>query len=1096
MAEQSLQQRLRGDSDLSSYLKDPTEKDLLTMELGGYVPQLNLASAVGMRHISPTLADLADAITDPISAALFGIGGKLLKVGIKGGSAALRAGVRGSVKAATTSEKVALAMADRIARRVGKGLETQSWEMLRPVVADGIAAGKTPEAIIGELTAIKRDMPRWKASTGTQMTPTARNIEHIIGAIHGTRPGLPARLVGKKAVKGSPEDALAFIDNQITLRKDLHKGVIEAGQKGDVPAFLKALDDVYQIEPSARVGILKSGAKKQIKLAEKGLQPTPAAQFARMHPKIATFTPFKKAGLVPGGEAGAEAVARAQKWPIATQGFETVIIGLGKVGQAIKGGAAPPDGAAATDIVKVHIGDIQWGDVNTSVVMRDFTTKFDAPARERIGRMVMDPESAFEGVSKEIETIPAIEGAAARTRVQFKTVDGEKVSSFAGLKPKPEFGTNEAEVLVADQMKATLEDTGKYLVEEDIIRGMLDNYLPRVIRNYGKVEANKESLSLLERLKTAIAKDSSATPPATGKLSGFTRHGLPRTMAWEDLLELERKGVLEVEKDPAKLLSEYFRSVNKAAADKRAMTRLAGNAYPVDVADVAEGAPMTGALVYPRGTPPPKSISHLYELTSDPSLISVARGKYGQGITDKVWVLKEAHAPIRRAFGAGLYAGPAKSFSESALRAMLTLNSFAKRSSMFMSAFHFLNLTESMVMDMGAKFFNVRAFQRATKALYNGSDMMEFAVRSGMTVGPIVDAEWNTFSKAITTAADWLKSKRIPLVSGKAGLEGVARGWNWIDGQWNRFMWDYYQNSAKMMAFSEMYYDALRRFPNMKPNAIGESVAKHVNNAIGGINWERSWISKQGQQWARLLLFAPDYTATNLMLAADVFAAKFVKAPGQRIPFKVLFEDTPQAYYARQFAFRARTIPAFFMNHMNYALTAWRDGEGHWMHENDAPNQDRLEMPWLDNNGRKQYYRFGKQFREPMELVRMWDEYDGPWKFLNRKLGIMPQYFFTNLSGQDAIGRPIFTTKDGWVQKLGEELGYTQGQTRWLQEISDRGKLALEMGGMPIWMRQALQTGDVPASSMILTLLGAPISGGRRPPKAEKRRQAPSFGVR
>lgn len=1084
MAEkQSLIELTHGGGDLSTYLKDPLEKDLLTMELGGYVPQLNLASAVGMRHISPALADLADAITDPISAALFGLGGKILKVGVKGGSAALRAGVRGSVKAATSAEKVALAMADKIARRVGAGLETQSWEALRPIVAKGIEEGQSATKIIGELTQIKKNMPRWMAGTqgalgegatkgGTHMmTPSARNIDHIIGAIHGAQPGRLGKLVGKTAVPEDPGRALAFIDEQIALRKNLHSEVIKAGQAGDVPAFLKGLDEVYKIEPSARMGILRSGAKKQIALAEKGLERTPGAEFARLHPKISTFTPFKKAGLVPGGEAGAEAVARAQRWPVQQQGFETVITGFAKIGQAIKGGAPPAEGASAADIAKVHIGDIQWGDVSTSVVMRDFTTKFDLPARGRIGQMIMNPASAFEGVPAE-----------------------SKVASLAGLVPKKDFGASEAEILVADQLKATMEDVGKYLVEEDVIQGMLDNYFPRVIKNYGKVIANKESLSALEKLKAAIGKDSAAAPSSGRTLSGFTKHGMPRTMAWEDLLELEKKGILEVEKDPGKILSSYFQSVNKAAADQRAMKRLTGNAYPVVPKD--EGGPTVGAITYPRSSPPPKSIADQYELGSDPSLLNLTRTKYGGFVGDKVWVLKEAHAPIRRAFGAGFYQGPAASLSEKAMRAALTLNSFAKRSSMFLSAFHFVNLTESMVMDMGASFFNVRAFQRATKSLYNASDMMELAVRSGMTVGPIIDAEWNTFSKAMVGAADWLKSKRIPLVSGKLGLEGVARGWNWIDGQFNRVMWDYYQNSAKMMAFSEMYYDGLRRFPNLKPDQIAESVAKHVNNAIGGINWERSWISKSGQQWARLLMFAPDYTATNLMLAADVFAAKFVKAPGQRIPFKVLLEDTPQAYYARQFAFRARTIPAFFANHLNYASTSWRDGEGHWLDENAPGNEDRIEMPWLDDKGRKQYYRFGKQMREPMELVRMWNEYDGPWRFLHKKIGVIPQFFQTNIAGRDVMGQSIFTTKDGWVEKLGEKLGYTQGQTRWLQETSDRAKVALELGGTPIWLRQAAQAGDIPASAMALTLLGLPIYGGRKPRKEKGQVGMAPMGVR
>jgi hypothetical protein len=163
-----------------------------------------------------------------------------------------------------------------------------------------------------------------------------------------------------------------------------------------------------------------------------------------------------------------------------------------------------------------------------------------------------------------------------------------------------------------------------------------------------------------------------------------------------------------------------------------------------------------------------------------------------------------------------------------------------------------------------------------------------------------------------------------------------------------------------------------------------------------------------------LVAFAPDWLVANAKLAADVYTGIKRLPPGVPIPFEAMRSSGEVgAFYARQYAFRQRMILATMMNFMNYAFTLARTGKGRFMDENPPGFRNKVAMPFANEQGREDYYIWGKVFTEPHDMIAAWQAGDGPLRFLRRKLSPMAGAAITAISGYQLNGEPIVTTKDG-----------------------------------------------------------------------------------
>jgi hypothetical protein len=613
---------------------------------------------------------------------------------------------------------------------------------------------------------------------------------------------------------------------------------------------------------------------------------------------------------------------------------------------------------------------------------------------------------------------------------------------------------------VLDEWMMAAPEVGEYLHQNGLIRGTIEGFAPRAFTFTNKA-TEQQGFDFLER--------------QMGKsLSSFTTHGLKRTILdYRMYAEMEKMGLGKAKEDIAELWPEYIRSVGKAAADKRVLSQLAGFVHTDPEMKLAL------PLVTDQISEIPREARELYRPVKDPTSIAVAaeraitRGQpkrvwsalktetrdilenlkqgrtsalpQGQDAIDRAakiddlmgnllaqaqkkissaWVLKDQYSELKRIWDVGAIG--AETGPEKLGRAILTVNSVAKRLNLGFTGFHLLGMLGSGAQALGAKLWR---FPRALKQFgyenyLRASDIVEDGIFHGLSVGAPIDAELEAARSGLSRAATWLEGKGLKVAA------APLRGFEHFQGKIDKYLWEYTQNGLKIATYNELLQSALKnpKFARLGADEIKTQVAQHVNQAFGGLLWQRLIGSRQGLNGLRMLMFAPDWTLSNLLMAGDVFSRVGKLVPGVRIAMKDLLAGDVRAYYARQYAFRARLQYALLGNLANYAFTSWKDGKGHFMDENKPGAQNWIELPFNDRNGRPQYYRLGKHLTEMTEALRLLDvEKGGPLQFLKRKLAPVPAWLTTEMFGTDPLGQPLVGVKDGAFQELSKRLGHTAG---------------------------------------------------------------------
>jgi len=329
-------------------------------------------------------------------------------------------------------------------------------------------------------------------------------------------------------------------------------------------------------------------------------------------------------------------------------------------------------------------------------------------------------------------------------------------------------------------------------------------------------------------------------------------------------------------------------------------------------------------------------------------------------------------------------------FSGKTARAMNTIFAFTKKSALSLSFFHHFALTESAISagigKQALKMWNpikvYNAIKKGRYDIFEKAPMSKDAVRHGLQLGAISDVQRSKVSRALGQIE--YKTKKV------AGLNKLTTGIRKFNEVWDKGLWDYYHNGLKLYTYEKWLQESIQKFPKKDVGAIKKTVAQLVNDTFGGQIWEQFAITPQGRQILHWTLLSPDWTLSTL---------RQVAAPFQR---------GARGKLGRDFWLRAGLFFGAGSNVVNYAMTKHYTGEGKWMWENDPKHKTYIFIGF-DENRRKKYLRFGKQFREAYEWAT------NPIKKFGSKLAPVTREVYKQISGYSPTGwKQEWADKDFW----------------------------------------------------------------------------------
>lgn len=377
------------------------------------------------------------------------------------------------------------------------------------------------------------------------------------------------------------------------------------------------------------------------------------------------------------------------------------------------------------------------------------------------------------------------------------------------------------------------------------------------------------------------------------------------------------------------------------------------------------------------------------------------------------------------------------------------VNAILKKVLLSASLFHWHALSESAVAVGHSPFKYIKGLEWFRE----GNPTLKMGIEEGLMIGPTEEMGYGIFQKILQGTTGRLR--RAPLKVGRA-----------VEQTWDKFLWDYYHTGHKTYAFLQTY-EKLMKQPKWAVKGerfVAREAGEFVNNAFGGLNWERLMLTPQTRGFLRFMLLAPDWTISNFRIAyggLPTWQQRLIESATKKVPgfrgFAGLAKPTAIKSIYRKYWARAMTFEMLFNQMANYALAGhftWDNPEGHKAHIQLGPNQ---------------YIKVGKQFREPMELMI------DPYAFVRRKSGILPRTLVMFVTGETVYGRRLYEKQKHIVPQLPAA-------------IARAGKEYI-----PIPLQAALKgvTGEYEPLSALITALGFPVyedrkRGGYRLPRLEK----------
>ena len=587
---------------------------------------------------------------------------------------------------------------------------------------------------------------------------------------------------------------------------------------------------------------------------------------------------------------------------------------------------------------------------------------------------------------------------------QTELAPGRKIK-LSDLNPEEKLGLNAVRDIFK-QFEDTLKNT-----DEPLLRNVRENYLPIIWNEYPG--SNPEKFINLFNSKVY------------GPSKNF-RYSYKRL--FEDINEGLKKGFrVKAGMDNAvTLLKIYSIAAGKAVSTRALLKNLRTTSIP-------------GINKSP-----------FIAVTND-EVISVMRGAYAKEYVDfthpyingnqSVKVHKAIVAPLKMIFSAET--------ENQFITAMFNTNLVMKRLAVGFSFFHAGGLVENAFFtglsfkSIGA-ILNPRTAPDIVKAInnptldfkdiplpnitkdlikaYGYDDVFEFARAGGLVIERgTIDQAHDRFYSVVNRTTSGLNN----LLGYQFGTKTIGKAkkvFEWFD----RVTWDRVYTGAKLFSFLKNF-ERLAKPGDQTFNIYANArIASQVtNDAFGGLNWTQitqriqnplykklaQTVFQPGSKgYMQLLLFAPDWTISNL-----------------RIAFKALplFESNPDARRLYQLYFaRTALIYATIGSALNYIFS------GHSILENKDPT--RIDL------GNGEVLTFSKQFMEPFDWVT------NPYGTGVKKIGSLPKAVVEVLTNKQYL-----TSK--WSPRITE---YDDNNiTKAIKYGGQVGKKFL-----PIWVQQATET--------------------------------------
>ena len=350
----------------------------------------------------------------------------------------------------------------------------------------------------------------------------------------------------------------------------------------------------------------------------------------------------------------------------------------------------------------------------------------------------------------------------------------------------------------------------------------------------------------------------------------------------------------------------------------------------------------------------------------------------------------------------------------SAWRAYDIFNSWAKGTTLRLSFFHPHALFESMqalrasgknplgglVMSpsqakkLGLK-WPISPWQAGKALMRKDPALVEEFIMDGLMINTPVEVARGRFIRGLEGLE--ARTKGVPLL--RNATKGLRQFNEWAD----KHLWDNLHKGGKVMAHYDIKSQLLSEYPHIPKEVIGKSTARMVNNAMGGLNWVEMGFSPKAQMTWRRILLAPDWTLSNILVAADPLI--HIKDP--------TFAEIGKTYWRNMLA-----SMLVWTEGLNISLTgksSFENEVGHrWDVDVTSIVQGIKKTLGSDANPNKRYYVSGfKQVKEVARLLgavgkaamgrpeKIWTDYIGT------KIAPAPQLVLEQLIGYTATGYPM-----------------------------------------------------------------------------------------
>ena len=206
-----------------------------------------------------------------------------------------------------------------------------------------------------------------------------------------------------------------------------------------------------------------------------------------------------------------------------------------------------------------------------------------------------------------------------------------------------------------------------------------------------------------------------------------------------------------------------------------------------------------------------------------------------------------------------------------------------KHAQLLWSLFHHYNLTESSIIINGKAFnpirgvFNIGEFdatlgRRDVGFTYKqGQRLLDIdafsrdAIEHGLILGVHKDIGRTQAIRAKENFETGMgKLGEIIGIGELPGYEFLMKKMGKGKKFWDKQLWDNYHNPLKAATYYNKVAQLLKEYPELNPKQVKETVASHVNDAFGGLEWESIEIPPKAKVILQRGLLAADYTLANI----------------------------------------------------------------------------------------------------------------------------------------------------------------------------------------------------------------------------------------